>query len=172
MLFRSTASDVAHIDLKVLTAVEEANDAQKHVLGKKVKAQFGNDLSGKHFAIWGLAFKPNTDDMRDAPSSVIIAELARRGAKLRAYDPVAMPEAQRMFGNVPGLTYCTQQAEALTGADALIVVTEWKEFRNPNFDGIKATLKEPVIFDGRNIYEPALMRSMGIDYSGIGRAAR
>ena len=164
--------DDSGVSLGVLKAVEAANERQKHVLVDKIVARYGQDLTGRTFALWGLAFKPNTDDMRDAPSSVIIAELARRGAKLRAYDPVAMPEAQRMFGNVPGLTYCTQQAEALTGADALIVVTEWKEFRNPDFDGIKATLKEPVIFDGRNIYEPALMRSMGIDYSGIGRAAR
>jgi UDPglucose 6-dehydrogenase len=150
--------------------VERANERQKHVLVDKIVARFGNDLAGRTFAMWGLAFKPNTDDMRDAPSGIIITELTRRGAKVCAYDPVAMAEAKRLFGEVPGLAYCEKQEDALAGADALVVVTEWKEFRNPDFDGIKAALKQPLIFDGRNIYDPALMHSLGIDYSGIGRA--
>jgi UDPglucose 6-dehydrogenase len=159
------------VPLGVLTAVEAANDRQKHVLVDKIIARFGHDLSGRSFALWGLAFKPNTDDMRDAPSRVIVAELARRGASLRAYDPVAMDEARRVMGDVPGLSFVNHQAEALQGADALVLITEWKEFRNPDFDAIKATLKQPVIIDGRNLYEPAYMRSLGIEYYGVGRAA-
>jgi UDPglucose 6-dehydrogenase len=157
------------IELGVLKAVEEANDRQKSVLVDKIVKRFGADLSGRTFAIWGLAFKPNTDDMRDAPSRVIVAELARRGATLRAYDPVAMEEARRVMGDQPALTLVDSAAAALTGADALVLVTEWKEFRNPDFDAIKAALKQPLIFDGRNLYEPAFMRELGIEYRGIGR---
>ncbi len=160
------------IDLGVLQAVEDANDRQKHVLVDKIVARFGENLAGRTFAVWGLAFKPNTDDMREAPSRVIVAELARRGAKLRAYDPVAMEEAKRVMGDVPGLQFATSQTEALQGADALVIVTEWKEFRNPDFDHIKATLAQPLIFDGRNLYEPAFMKTLGIDYLAIGRAAK
>jgi UDPglucose 6-dehydrogenase len=160
------------IELGVLQAVEAANDRQKHVLVDKIVARFGEDLSGRTFALWGLAFKPNTDDMRDAPSRVIVAELARRGATLRAYDPVAMDEARRLLGSVPKLSFVASQAEALRDADALVVITEWKEFRNPDFDGITAALKAPVIFDGRNLYDPELMRAMGIEYRGIGRGER
>jgi UDPglucose 6-dehydrogenase len=157
------------LSLGVLQAVEAANERQKHVLVDKVVARFGEDLTGRTFAVWGLAFKPNTDDMRDAPSRVIVAELARRGAAVQAYDPVAMPEARRVLEGVPRLGFMDSQAAALAGADALLVVTEWKEFRNPDFDAIKAALKQPVIFDGRNLYDPALMRMMGIEYRGIGR---
>ncbi len=157
------------LDLGVLQAVEAANERQKHVLVRKVLQRFGEDLSGLTFALWGLAFKPNTDDMRDAPSRVIAEELVRRGASLRAYDPVAMEEAARVMSQLPRIAFVPSQAEALTGADALLVVTEWKEFRNPDFDGIKATLKQPLIFDGRNIYDPALLLGMGIEYHGIGR---
>jgi UDPglucose 6-dehydrogenase len=160
------------IELGVLKAVEAANDRQKHVLVDKIVARFGEDLSGRTFALWGLAFKPNTDDMRDAPSRVIVAELARRGATLRAYDPVAMDEARRLLGGVPRLSFVTSQAEALRDADALVVITEWKEFRNPDFDGIMDALKAPIIFDGRNLYDPELMRAMGIEYRGIGRGER
>jgi UDPglucose 6-dehydrogenase len=161
----------AGMALGVLQAVEDANDRQKHVLVNKIVARFGEDLSGRTFALWGLAFKPNTDDMREAPSRVIIDELARRGAALRAYDPVAMEEAARVMQDVPNLHFAVSQSEALTGADALVVVTEWKEFRNPDFDAIKAALKQPLIFDGRNIFDPSLMRLHGIEYSGIGRGA-
>jgi UDPglucose 6-dehydrogenase len=157
------------VALGVLQAVEDANERQKHVLVDKIVARFGEDLAGRTFAVWGLAFKPNTDDMREAPSRVILAELARRGARLRAYDPVAMDEARRVLGDEPNLTFVGSQAEALKGADALLVVTEWKEFRNPDFDAIKAALKQPLIFDGRNLYDPALMKMMGIEYLGIGR---
>ena len=160
------------VRLGVLQAVEDANDRQKHVLVDKIVARFGENLAGRSFAIWGLAFKPNTDDMREAPSRVIVAELARRGAALQAYDPVAMPEAARVLEGTPGLRFVKSQAEALTGADALVVVTEWKEFRNPDFDAMKSALKQPLVFDGRNIYDPALMQLSGIEYHGIGRGAR
>jgi UDPglucose 6-dehydrogenase len=156
--------------LGVLQAVEAANDRQKQVLVDKIVARFGEDLSGRTFALWGLAFKPNTDDMREAPSRVVIAELARRGAAVRAYDPVAMPEAKHLLEGTPRLAFADSQQQALEGADALVIVTEWKEFRNPDFDHIKATLKAPVIFDGRNLYEPALMKSFGIEYAAVGRA--
>ena len=161
----------AGMALGLLQAVEDANERQKHVLVDKITARFGDDLSGRTFAVWGLAFKPNTDDMREAPSLVIVRELTRRGAAVRAYDPVAMPEAARVLEGTPRLHFATNQSDALAGADALVVVTEWKEFRNPDFDAIKAALKLPLIFDGRNIYDPALMRLHGIEYSGIGRRA-
>jgi len=157
------------LSLGVLQAVEAANERQKRVLVDKVVARFGEDLTGRAFAVWGLAFKPNTDDMRDAPSRVVVAELARRGAAVQVYDPVAMDEARRVLEGVPRLSFMDSQAAALAGADALLVVTEWKEFRNPDFDAIKAALKQPVIFDGRNLYDPALMRMLGIEYRGIGR---
>ncbi|MBP5987503.1 MAG: UDP-glucose/GDP-mannose dehydrogenase family protein [Azonexus sp.] len=163
-----TAQDDADITLKVLTAVEEANDAQKHLLTKKLKARFG-DLKGMHFALWGLAFKPNTDDMREAPSRELIADLFEAGATVTAYDPVAMHETQRIFGDEPGLKYAENPMGALDNADALVIVTEWKEFRSPDFDEIKKTLKNPVIFDGRNLYDPKFVRGAGIEYFAIGR---
>ncbi|HJW11153.1 MAG TPA: UDP-glucose/GDP-mannose dehydrogenase family protein [Albitalea sp.] len=157
------------LELQVLQAVEAANERQKHVLVDKVVARFGNDLAGRQFAMWGLAFKPNTDDMREAPSRIIIAELVRRGATIKAYDPVAMPEAQRVLEGVKGVTFVDNQTDALRGSDALVIVTEWKEFKSPDFDAIKSLLKQPTVFDGRNLYEPKLMQAMGIDYFGIGR---
>jgi UDPglucose 6-dehydrogenase len=163
-----TAQDDADITLKVLTAVEEANDAQKHVLTAKLKARFG-DLKGKHFALWGLAFKPNTDDMREAPSRELIADLFAAGATVAAYDPVAMHETQRIFGDEARLKYADSPMGALEGADALVIVTEWKEFRSPDFEAIKATLNNPVIFDGRNLYDPKFVRNSGIEYFAIGR---
>jgi len=158
-------------DLLVLAAVEAANERQKRVLSDKVTARFGQDLAGRHFALWGLAFKPNTDDMREAPSLVIIDELLRRGATLSAYDPVASQEAQRLLAGRQGIAFVDRAEAALPGADALLIVTEWKEFRTPDFDTLKAQLKNPLIFDGRNLYEPALMKGLGIEYHGIGRAA-
>jgi UDPglucose 6-dehydrogenase len=158
--------------LGVLQAVEDVNERMKHVLVEKVTARFGQDLSDRTFALWGLAFKPNTDDMREAPSRVIVDELTRRGAAVRAYDPVAMQEAARVLEGTPRLSFVPTQTAALEGADALLVVTEWLEFRNPDFDTIKASLKAPLVFDGRNLYDPALMRAQGIDYHGIGRAAQ
>ncbi len=163
-----TGTDAGHA-LRVLNAVEDANDAQKLVLVDKIVARFGSDLGGKHFALWGLAFKPNTDDMREAPSRVIIAELCRRGATVTAYDPVAMTEARRVFGDNARLSYAERPMQALDDADALVIVTEWKEFRSPDFDAIKAKLKSPVIFDGRNIFDPALPRKSGLTYLSIGR---
>ena len=160
------------MQLGVLQAVEDANDRQKLVLVDRVVARFGEDLTGRCFAVWGLAFKPNTDDMREAPSRVVIEQLLRRGAAVQAYDPVAMPEAQRVMAGLAGLRFVDHQTDALQGADALLVITEWKEFRNPDFDLIKATLKQPLILDGRNLYEPTLMQALGIDYVGIGRGAK
>jgi len=163
-----TASDHGR-PMHVLNAVEAANDAQKHVLVEKVVARFGADLSGKRFALWGLAFKPNTDDMREAPSRVVIDDLLARGATVCAYDPVAIHEAQRAIGDRAGLSYGTDPMQALEGADALVIVTEWKEFRSPDFDAIKAAIKSPVIIDGRNMYPPALPRASGLEYISIGR---
>jgi UDPglucose 6-dehydrogenase len=160
------------VELGVLQAVEAANERQKFVLVEKIVARFGEDLTGRTFAVWGLAFKPNTDDMRDAPSRVIIGELARRGAKVQAYDPVAQDEARRVMPDVPGLRFVERAHDALEGADALVLITEWKEFRNPDFDGIRAALKQPVIFDGRNLYDPVFLHSLGIEYHGIGRGVK
>jgi UDPglucose 6-dehydrogenase len=155
--------------LKVLNAVEDANEAQKRVLLEKISARFGNDLHGKHFALWGLAFKPNTDDMREASSRVIIQGLWDMGATITAYDPVAMEESQRIFGEDARLKYAETPMEALEEADALVIVTEWKEFRAPDFARVKATLKTPAIFDGRNMYTPSIVRSYGLEYLAIGR---
>lgn len=169
------AAGEAGIPLRVLSAVEEANERQKRVLVDKVVARFGDDLKGRHLALWGLAFKPNTDDMREAPALVIVDELVRRGATVAAYDPVAMPEAQRLLGGkdgTKGLTFVERADAALEGADALVIVTEWKEFRTPDFDRIKSALKQPVVFDGRNLYDPALMKTLGIEHYGIGRGGR
>ncbi|MCP5272755.1 MAG: UDP-glucose/GDP-mannose dehydrogenase family protein [Burkholderiaceae bacterium] len=160
------------MDLQVLQAVEAANDRQKMVLVDKVVKRFGDDLTGRRFAVWGLAFKPNTDDMREAPSRVIVDALLARGATLSAYDPVAMTEAKRVMEGLSGITYADSADATLDGADALLVVTEWKEFRTPDFDRIKTALKQPVVFDGRNIWEPQLMKTLGIEYHGIGRAGQ
>ncbi|MGE5469028.1 MAG: UDP binding domain-containing protein, partial [Ignavibacteria bacterium] len=155
--------------LRVLNAVEAANEAQKQVLPAKIVKRFGDDLAGKTFALWGLAFKPNTDDMREAPSRVLIDELLRRGARVRAYDPVAMHETQRIYAGETRIAYAASPLEALAGADALAIVTEWKEFRSPDFEAMKATLKHPVVFDGRNLYDPAHPRAAGLEYYAIGR---
>jgi UDPglucose 6-dehydrogenase len=163
-----TARDAGQ-ELKVLTAVEAANDVQKRILAGKIVRRFGENLSGKTFALWGLAFKPNTDDMREAASRVLIADLLARGARVQAYDPVAMPEARRVFGAEARLGYAESPMAALDGADALAIVTEWKEFRSPDFEAIKAKLKSPVIFDGRNLYDPAHVRAAGLEYQSIGR---
>ena len=163
-----TAEDDAGIRLKVLNAVEEANEVQKHVLTAKLKARFG-DLGGKRFALWGLAFKPNTDDMREAPSRELIADLFAAGATVTAYDPVAMHETQRIYGDDARISYAESPMAALADADALVIVTEWKEFRSPDFEAIKAALKNPLIFDGRNLYDPKFVRGCGIEYFAIGR---
>ena len=164
-----TAAGAGDVGLKVLMAVEAANNAQKHVLGHKIKQRLGDDLTGRHFAVWGLAFKPNTDDMREAPSLELLTDLLAAGATVTAYDPAAMHEAQRVLGNEPCVRYAQSPNDALEGADALVIVTEWKEFRSPDFELIKERLKQPLIVDGRNLYDPALVRGMGFDYLAIGR---
>jgi UDPglucose 6-dehydrogenase len=155
--------------LKILNAVEAANDEQKLRLVEKIVKRLGADLSGRRFAIWGLAFKPNTDDVREAPSLEIIAGLTVRGADVVAYDPVAMPAARRVLGLSQHLEFAATPMDAVNGADALVVVTEWKEFRSPDFGALARALKQPLVFDGRNLYDPALVRGAGLEYFSIGR---
>jgi len=159
----------AGASLKVLHAVEAANEAQKRVLVDKIKARFGDDLSRCHFALWGLAFKPNTDDMREAPSRVIIDALLALGASVCAYDPVAIDEAKRVMSDARRLSFAANPIAACEKADALVVVTEWKEFRSPDFDALRQHLRHPVIFDGRNLYEPDVVRAAGFEHFAIGR---
>ncbi|MDA0275005.1 MAG: UDP-glucose/GDP-mannose dehydrogenase family protein [Proteobacteria bacterium] len=156
-----TAQD-AGWPLRVVAAAADANEVQKHVLGAKIRARFGEDLRGRTFALWGLAFKPNTDDMREAPSLTLIADLQAAGAKVRAYDPVAKP-------TVEGVTLAPSAQEALQGCDALAIVTEWAEFRSPDFAAVKRALTTAAVFDGRNLYDPAMMRGLGFEYFPIGR---
>ncbi|MBE1159177.1 UDP-glucose dehydrogenase family protein [Dyella acidiphila] len=155
--------------LRVLSAVEEVNNRQKHLLAKKAKAALGGTLSGKHFALWGLAFKPNTDDMREAASREIIADLLAEGATVTAYDPVAMDEARRIYQDEQRISFSNHPLAACQDADALLIATEWKEFRNPDFDAIKDKLRQPIIIDGRNLYSPAAIRQQGFTYHSIGR---
>src|SRR3954469_4579539 len=155
--------------LRVINAVEAVNDAQKHVLAAKVARKFGANLHGKTFALWGLAFKANTDDMREAASRTVIADLTGAGASVRAYDPAAGHEAKALFKGSKTVTIVDSASAALEGADALIIVTEWQEFRRPDFAAIKASLNTPAIFDGRNLYDPAVLRGLGIEYYPIGR---
>ncbi|HVK95552.1 MAG TPA: UDP-glucose/GDP-mannose dehydrogenase family protein [Noviherbaspirillum sp.] len=165
--------------LRILRAVEEVNVQQKHVLGIKIALRFGKDLSGRHFALWGLAFKPNTNDMREAPSRVLLRQLIERGATAAVFDPIAAEEAKRVFAldfaGTPELLsrihFCDSPMEALKDADALAIVTEWKSFRSPDFTQMKSLLKAPVIFDGRNLFSPQVMLDAGIEYHGIGRSA-
>jgi UDPglucose 6-dehydrogenase len=161
----------ARRELRVIAAVEAVNETQKHVLAGKIKRRFGERLNGKCFAVWGLAFKANTDDMREASSRTLIADLVGAGARVRAYDPVAGHEARRLFGDSPGVQIVESGFAALEGADALAIVTEWQEFRSPDFGAIKARLKTPAIFDGRNLYDPAVLKGLGIEYYPIGRKA-
>jgi UDPglucose 6-dehydrogenase len=155
--------------LRVLTAVDQVNEAQKHVLGDKIRARFGPILSGRRFAVWGLAFKANTDDMREAPSRALISDLVGAGAAVRAYDPVAGHEARKLYVNEKRVEVADSALAALEGCDALAIVTEWQEFRSPDFATLKARLKTPAIFDGRNLYDPAALRGLGIEYYPIGR---
>ncbi|MBE0612791.1 MAG: UDP-glucose/GDP-mannose dehydrogenase family protein [Burkholderiales bacterium] len=159
----------ADMKLLILDAVEQANAAQKQVLGAKILKRFGPDLKGLNFALWGLAFKPNTDDLREAPSRVLLAELLARGASVTAYDPVAMPEARHIYKAENRVRFADSPMAALEGADALAIVTEWKEFRSPDFQRIKQLLRTPAIFDGRNLYDPAEVRKNGLEYYPIGR---
>jgi UDPglucose 6-dehydrogenase len=155
------------LSMPLLRAVDRVNECQKEVLVEKVKRHFGADLSGRTFAIWGLSFKPRTDDMREAPSIIVIEKLLKCGANIRVYDPEALAEAKRIFGE--RIRYVSRNYEALEGADGLLIITEWNEFRRPNLQRVKDMLKSPVIFDGRNIYDPAEMQRLGFDYYSIGR---
>lgn len=155
------------LDFSILRAADEVNAEQKRLLVERAKQHFGGDLKGRTFAVWGLAFKPRTDDMREAPSLVAIEELLAAGAQIQAHDPEALESARKMFG--PRVSYHRTNYDALRAADALMILTEWNEFRHPNFQRIRAELKQPVIFDGRNLYDPALMRALEFNYYSIGR---
>ena len=157
------------LDARLLASVEAVNERQKSVLFEKINSYFHGKLSGRTLALWGLAFKPNTDDMREAPSRTLMDALWSAGATVRAYDPVAMPEARRAYGERADLVLAESAEQALAGADALAIVTEWQEFRSPDFDVIRDALRSPAIFDGRNLYDPALVRSFGLRYFAIGR---
>jgi UDPglucose 6-dehydrogenase len=159
-------------DAELLEAVERVNNRQKHVLFNKISRYFNGDLAGKTLALWGLAFKPNTDDMREAPSRALLEALWKAGARVRAYDPVAREEAHRIYGDRDDLELVPSAKDALEGADALAIVTEWQEFRSPDFDLIKSNLKSPVIFDGRNLYDPGFVKAYGLKYIAIGRGER
>ena len=165
-----TAQDVGY-NAELLHAVEAVNARQKQVLFEKIRAEFGQDLQGRTFALWGLAFKPNTDDMRAASSRVLMEQLWAAGARVQAFDPVAMDETRRIYGDRPDLELCTNAQDALQNADALVLVTEWTSFRSPDFEQIRSSLKQPVIFDGRNLYDPALLANLGIRYYAVGRPA-
>jgi len=162
-----SAGEAGH-PLKLLAAVEAVNEAQKHVLAGKIKRHFGS-LSGRRIALWGLAFKANTDDLREAPSLSLIDDLTREGASVQAYDPAARHEARKLFEKNGNVTIVDSAIDALEGADALAIVTEWQEFRSPDFAAIRQKLKTPAIFDGRNLYDPAAVRAQGIEYFPIGR---
>ena len=168
LALRRTAQENG-ISVRVLDAVEMANTAQKGVLIQKLTARFGENLTGKRFAVWGLSFKPNTDDMREAPSRNMIETLWQRGATVCAFDPAAMEETRRIYGERTDLLFAKSPMDAAEGADALLIVTEWKVFRSPNFDDLKTLLKNPVVFDGRNLYDPKTMRDMNFEYFPIGR---
>jgi UDPglucose 6-dehydrogenase len=165
-----SANDL-NFNAELLQAVESVNNRQKEVLFAKIKHHFKGDLKGKTIALWGLSFKPNTDDMRAAPSRNLMESLWQAGARVRAYDPVAMPETKRLYSGRTDLELTKSAPEALEGADALAIVTEWQEFRSPDFDLVRAKLKQPVIFDGRNLYDPLLVKQYGVTYYGIGRGA-
>lgn len=163
-----TAKQVGY-QAELLNAVENVNDRQKKRLFEKIQHHYNDNLKGKVFAIWGLSFKPNTDDMREAPSRVLLEALIDAGASVRAYDPEALEEAKRIYGNKKGLIYAEDQNEALEDADALAIVTEWKQFRSPDFDHLSQILRDKVIFDGRNMFEPAFVKQSGLAYYAIGR---
>ena len=165
---QKSATDAGH-PLRLLAAVEDVNDAQKHVLGRKIKARFGDNLAGRRFALWGLAFKANTDDLREASSLTLIQDLTAAGANVRAYDPAAGKEAKKLFASHKKVEIVDSAAAALEGADALAVVTEWQEFRSPDFAAIRKKLKTAAVFDGRNLYDPEVLKQSGFEYFGIGR---
>jgi UDPglucose 6-dehydrogenase len=157
----------ADFPLPLLAAVDKVNEAQKRVLYSKIKRHYGSDLKGKTLAIWGLAFKPRTDDIRDAPALTLIDALLAEGVRLQVHDPEAMPNVRALYGD--RLVYCQRPYGTLEEADGLAIVTEWQEFRRPNFGLMRQLLRQPVIFDGRNLYEPKQMAELGFSYYGIGR---
>jgi len=165
---RALVDAAAHhsLDTKILKAVDEVNNNQKHVLFEKIRAHFDGRLANRTIAVWGLSFKPRTDDIREAPALVLIDSLLEAGAVVRVHDPVSLPNVRQIYGD--RLTYCEKQYDALEGAEALAIVTEWNEFRNVNFELMHRTMKQPVIFDGRNVYDPVRMRAQGFAYSGVG----
>ncbi|PPD05133.1 MAG: UDP-glucose 6-dehydrogenase [Methylobacter sp.] len=163
-----TARDVGY-HAELLNAVENVNDRQKHRLFEKINQHYPEGISGKRFALWGLSFKPNTDDMREAPSRVVLEALIEAGASVLAFDPEAVEECKRIYGEKAGLSYAESPKDALNGVDALVIVTEWKQFRSPDFDYLGKQLKDQVIFDGRNMYEPEIVRRSGLNYYAIGR---
>jgi UDPglucose 6-dehydrogenase len=163
-----TAKEIGY-HAELLNAVENVNNRQKHRLFEKINKHYQGALTGKVFALWGLAFKPNTDDMRDAPSRVLLEALIEAGAMVQAYDPEAKEEAQRIYGNKLGLSYCDSPKDTLKQTDALVIVTEWKQFRSPDFDALSLQLHDKVIFDGRNMYEPNMVKRSGLEYYAIGR---
>ena len=163
-------ADEVGYEFPIVRAVHSVNEAQKRLLAMKIRQRFGGDLSGRRIAVWGIAFKPRTDDIREAPALVLIEDLLEAGADVVAYDPEAMDNARRVLGD--RVTFADSAHEALEGADALVVVTEWNEFRFPDFERISKALKEPVVFDGRNVYDPRAMADMGFDYYSIGRPGR
>ncbi|WP_066961196.1 UDP-glucose/GDP-mannose dehydrogenase family protein [Microbulbifer sp. Q7] len=165
---KTTATQLG-LDPKVLNAVEERNHKQKHYLLEKIIARYGQDLSGKTFALWGLSFKPNTDDMREAPSRVLMENLWEMGAKVRAFDPEAMQECERIYGNRDELQLCGTRDSALSGADALVIATEWQQFKSLDYQTVRGSLSEPVVFDGRNLYHPLDMAEAGFEYYCVGR---
>jgi UDPglucose 6-dehydrogenase len=157
------------LDARILRTVDETNDQQKHVLFRKLMDYFGGDLANRTIAVWGLSFKPRTDDIREAPSLVLIQSLLKAGATVKVHDPVAQENVRREIGD--DVTYCIHHYDACEGADAIAIVTEWNEFRNPDFDYIKLKMKSPVIFDGRNLYDRRKMAERGFYYSGVGLSA-
>ncbi|WP_078084532.1 UDP-glucose dehydrogenase family protein [Microbulbifer mangrovi] len=165
---KTTAAQLG-LEPKILNAVEERNHSQKHYLLEKIIQRYGSDLSGKTFALWGLAFKPNTDDMREAPSRVLMENLWEMGAKVRAFDPEAMHESERIYGNRSDLQLCGTRDSALSGADALIIATEWQQFKSLDYNTVRDSLSEPVVFDGRNLYHPLDMAEAGFEYYCVGR---
>ena len=166
---RTLAADAGY-DADLVRAVEDVNERQKHVLAEKLLGYFGDSLAGRTMALWGLAFKPDTDDMREAPSRALMEAVWSAGGCVRAYDPQAMDEARRLYGERPDLVLCQRREDALAGADALLVATEWHEFRTLDCQALRRALKQPVVFDGRNLYDPALLAEQGIDH--IGNRAR
>lgn len=159
------------LDLDIVQAVREVNEQQKRLLGERIRHRYGDDLQGLTFAVWGLSFKPDTDDLREAPSLLLVDELLQHGATVRAFDPVAMPALAALWPSRPGLVLCTDPLSAAEGASALAVVTEWREFRSPDFGALKARMKTPVILDGRNLYDPGLMLQLGFEHLGMGRGS-